>query len=46
MATSTIFASEAPKGFYSQLVRGRVPSWLERVQLPKDSPFVMWRVKR
>jgi hypothetical protein len=46
MATATIFTSEAPKGFYAQLTRGRVPNWLERVQLPKDSPFVMWRVKR
>jgi len=46
MATSTIFMSEAPKGFYAQLVHGRVPNWLERVELPKDSPFVMWRVKR
>jgi len=46
MASATIFTSEAPKGFYSQLVHGRVPNWLERVQLPKDSPFVMWRVKR
>jgi len=44
MATSTIFMSEAPKGFYAQLVHGRVPNWLERVELPKDSPFVMWRV--
>jgi hypothetical protein len=46
MSTATIFMSEAPKGFYGQLVRGQVPNWLERVELPKDSPFVMWRVKR
>ncbi len=46
MATATIFTSEAPKGFYSQIVKGKVPNWLERVTLPKDSPFVMWRVKR
>lgn len=45
MATATIFMSEAPRGFYAQLVHGRVPGWLERVSLPKDSPFVMWRVK-
>ena len=45
MATATIFTAEAPKGFYAQLVHGRVPGWLERVPLPKDSPFVMWRVK-
>ncbi len=46
MATATIFTSEAPKGFYSQIVKGKVPGWLERVALPKESPFVMWRVKR
>ena len=38
MATATIFMSEAPRGFYAQLVHGRV-------SLSKDSPFVMWRVK-
>ena len=46
MSTATIFTSEAPKGFYVQLVHGRVPAWLEPVTLPKDSPFRMWRVKR
>jgi hypothetical protein len=46
MATATIFTSEAPKGFYSQLVHGKAPAWLEPVALPKDSPFRMWRVKR
>ena len=43
-STTTIFMSEAPKGFYAQLEAGRVPSWLERVPLPKDSPFKMWKV--
>jgi len=46
MSTSTIFMAEAPKGFYGQLQRGRVPAWLEPVELPKDSPFRMWRVRR
>jgi MFS family permease len=46
MATATIFMSEAPKGFYAQLMKGQWPNWLEQVDLPKDSPFVMWRVKR
>jgi hypothetical protein len=46
MATATIFMSEAPKGFYAQLMKGQWPNWLEPVGLPKDSPFVMWRVKR
>ena len=45
MATATIFMSEAPKGFYAQLMKGHVPNWLEPVNLPKDSPFMMWRVK-
>lgn len=44
MSESTIYASEAPAGFYMQLVRGKVPSWLQPVDLPKVSPFKMWRV--
>jgi hypothetical protein len=43
-STTTIFMSETPKGFYGQLERGQVPKWLQLVQLPKDSPFKMWRV--
>jgi hypothetical protein len=43
-STTTIFMSEAPKGFYGQLRRGQVPSWLHPVRLPADSPFKMWRV--
>jgi hypothetical protein len=43
-STTTIFMSETPKGFYAQLSRGQVPNWLTPVQLPKDSPFRMWRV--
>lgn len=46
MSTATIFRAEAPNGFYSRLVRGRVPGWLTPIALPKDSPFRMWRVKR
>ena len=44
MSTATIFMSEAPGGFYGQLVRGKVPPWLQPVELPKDSPFIMWKV--
>lgn len=44
MSTATIFMSEAPNGFYGQLVRGQVPAWLQPVELPKNSPFKMWRV--
>jgi hypothetical protein len=43
-STTTIFASEAPRGFYVQLQRGQIPAWLTPVQLPKDSPFRMWKV--
>jgi hypothetical protein len=43
-STTTIFMSETPRGFYAQLQRGQVPNWLKPVQLPKDSPFKMWRV--
>lgn len=43
-STTTIFASETPKGFYVQLERGTVPGWLTPVQLPKDSPYKMWKV--
>lgn len=43
---STIYRSEAPTGFYSQLVQGRVPGWLEPIALPEGSPFRMWRVRR
>ena len=45
-STTTIFLSEAPKGFYAQLNRGQVPGWLTPVELPKDSPFRMWKVAR
>ena len=43
-STTTIFMSETPKGFYGQLEAGRVPKWLQPVDLGKDSPFKMWRV--
>ncbi|HEX4739451.1 MAG TPA: AcrB/AcrD/AcrF family protein [Allosphingosinicella sp.] len=46
MSESTIYASEAPSGFYMQLVRGKVPAWLQPVELPKVSPYKMWRVVR
>jgi hypothetical protein len=44
LSESTIYRAEAPKGFYVQLARGRVPEWLEPVQLPAGSPYRMWRV--
>jgi hypothetical protein len=44
MSTATIFMAEARNGFYGQLVAGKVPTWLQPVALPKDSPFMMWKV--
>ncbi|MDQ8755827.1 AcrB/AcrD/AcrF family protein [Sphingosinicella sp. LHD-64] len=44
MSESTIYRSEAPEGLYAQLARGRVPGWLQPVQLPSGSPYKMWRV--
>ena len=44
MSESTIYRADAPNGFYAQLSRGRVPNWLQPVQLPANSPFRMWRV--
>jgi hypothetical protein len=40
---STVYASEAPKGFYVQLVHKQVPNWLAPVKLPDGSPFKLWR---
>ena len=46
MSETTIYQSEAPRGFYVQLMAGRIPAWLVRVPLPADSPYRMWRVVR
>ena len=46
LSESTIYRSEAPNGFYGQLLQGRVPTWLAPVPLPRDSPYRMWRVVR
>ncbi len=46
MSTATIFMAEAPKGFYAQLVKGRVPDWLTPIDLGPNSPFLMWKVTR
>ncbi|MEQ7873633.1 AcrB/AcrD/AcrF family protein [Sphingomonas sp. ASV193] len=43
-SSATIFRSEAPKGFYVQLAGGKVPSWLQPVDLGKTSPWTMWKV--
>ena len=44
MSQSTLFKSDAPNGFYSQLDKGKVPAWLKPIDLGKDSPMKMWKV--
>ena len=46
MSQATVFMAAAPKGFYAQLEKGQVPAWLERVDLGRDSPLKLWRVKK
>ena len=43
MSESTVYAAEAPKGFFVQLNKGQVPAWLAPVALPAKSPFKLWR---
>jgi hypothetical protein len=44
MSESTLYVSQDKDGFYVQLQKGQVPRWLERVELPKSSPFKLWRL--
>ncbi|HEY0129974.1 MAG TPA: AcrB/AcrD/AcrF family protein, partial [Allosphingosinicella sp.] len=44
LSESTVYSSQARQGFYMQLVRGKVPVWLQPVPLPANSPYRMWRV--
>jgi hypothetical protein len=44
LSESTIYRSEASRGFYAQLVAGKAPGWLAPIPLPGDSPYRMWRV--
>jgi hypothetical protein len=46
LSESTIYASQAPQGFYMQLNRGHVPAWLTPIAMPKGSPYKMWRVDK
>jgi hypothetical protein len=41
---TTVYTATAPKGFYAQLAKGQVPAWLAAIELPKNSPYKMWRV--
>jgi hypothetical protein len=44
MSESTLYANQNKGGFYTQLQKGQVPTWLEPVELPKSSPFKLWRL--
>jgi len=44
MSQSTVFKAEAPKGFYAQLEQGKVPAWLQPVDLGPNNPMKMWKV--
>lgn len=46
LSEATIYRAEAPNGFYVQLTKGQVPAWLDRVELPEGSPYMMWKVRR
>ncbi|WP_404340027.1 AcrB/AcrD/AcrF family protein [Sphingomonas sp. MMS12-HWE2-04] len=45
MSETTVYRSRAPGGFYAQLAAGKVPAWLERVPLPANSPFRLWKIR-
>ena len=44
MSQSTVFRAEAPKGFYAQLEKGQMPSWLQPIDLGPGNPMKMWKV--
>ena len=44
LSQSTVFKAEAPKGFYAQLEQGRVPAWLQPIDLGPKNPMKMWKV--
>ena len=44
MSESTLYASQAKHGFYMQLQKGIVPTWLAPMPLPQNSPFKLWRL--
>ena len=44
MAETTVYRAKAKTGFYGQLAKGQVPSWLIPVPLPKGSPLRLWRI--
>lgn len=46
LSESTIYASQAKGGFYTQLAAGKAPAWLQPLPLPAKSPYKIWRVIR
>lgn len=44
MSQSTVFRSAAPDGFYAQLEKGKVPAWLQPIDLGPNNPMKMWKV--
>lgn len=45
--TSRTFGlSLSPNSFFAHLERGPLPRWLVRIELPRNSPFKMWKVLR
>lgn len=46
MSETTVYAAEAPRGFFVQLRNGQVPAWLAPIALPGNSPYKLWRVVR
>ncbi len=45
-AEGTIYQQRSPQGFYAQMVRGKVPAWLEPVALKTDMtlPYAFYRI--
>lgn len=45
LSETTVYRARNPNGFYAQLHRGQVPSWLEPVALRAGSPLRLWRIR-
>lgn len=42
----TVYQARSPKGFYARMVQGRVPAWLEPVDLGEGLPYRLFRITR
>lgn len=40
----TVYQARSPRGFYAQMINGKVPSWLVPVELGKDLPYRLYRI--